>query len=193
MSRLKTIPLEEMDTEQRALFDVISEGRRAATHSGNFMNADGGLHGPFDPYLRAPELGMVAQRLGELIRYETSLADDIRELAILVCARHWRANFEWSVHEKTAIEAGLPQAVIENIMQETEPTEPEYRAVYRFIHTLNATTRVNDKDYQAVLELYQERGLTELIMLSGYYALVAQIVNVFDIPVPDGSLPPFRL
>ncbi len=191
MSRLKTIPLEKMDSEQRALFDAISSGRRAATHSSNFINADGGLHGPFDPYLRAPQLGMVAQRLGELIRYETSLPDDIRELAILICARHWRANFEWSVHETAAIEAGLPKAVIENIMQETEPTESEYRPVYRFIHTLNTATRVNDKDYQAVLKLYEERGLTELIMLNGYYTLVAQMLNVFDIPAPDDSEPVF--
>ena len=48
-----------------------------------------------------------AQKLGEFVRYETSLPPRLSELAILVVARYWTAQFEWTAHKAEALKAEL--------------------------------------------------------------------------------------
>ncbi len=53
------------------------------------------LRGPFVPLLRSPELADRVQKLGLYFRFETKLPKPLKELAILVTARHWGAQYEW--------------------------------------------------------------------------------------------------
>lgn len=191
MSRLGPIPPEAMDEAQRRVFDGITGGPRAKGDPAEFLNEEGALRGPFNAMLRAPELGDLIQRLGGSLRYESRIPGPLRELAILVVGRHFHANFEWYAHAKIARKEGLSDTVIDQIMAEVVPEDPDHATVYRFVYDLHTKKRVDDALYQDALTLLGERGVVELVFLAGYYATVSHILNAFEVGLPSGAELPF--
>jgi len=192
MSRLGPIAPEDMDDEQRVVFNGITGGdRQKGGDPSEFLNDQGALRGPFNAMLRSPELGDITQQMGACVRYRTIIPGQLRELAILVCGRHWRANYEWYAHAKVGRREGLSDEVIDGIMNEHEPSDPDQKTVYQFTYNLNKTGRIDDELYARALDLLTERGVFELTVLIGYYATVSNILNVFDVPIPDGEPLPF--
>ena len=63
-------------------------------------------------------------------------------------------------------------------------------AVYDFCHELHATKGVSDATYQRALGRFGERGIVDLIGISGYYTLVSMVLNVDRHPLPGGASPP---
>ena len=186
MSRLTPLSTAQMSEQQRVLFEEMIASRGAG-----IVNHDGSLQGPFDPMLRSPGLGDAIQNTGAKVRFESCLTGAQRELSILVCAQHWRANFEWWIHQKLALDEGVDEVTINSVYQGEEPKHEEYAIIYNFLNTLNKTGRVDSEQYTATLKLLGEEGTVELTMLSGYYALISQLLNVFEIPVPEGEDTPF--
>lgn len=189
--RLGPVPVETMTAAERKVFDGITGGARAQDDPGVFMDENGVLRGPFNAMLRSPEIGDLAQQLGAAIRYASVLPGALKEYAILVCGRHWRANYEWYAHAKLARKEGLPDAVIDGLLQGNAPDDPTLLAVYNFIEALQKKTRVDDATYQAAFDLLGERGVAELVFLTGYYALISHVLNAFDVPLPKGEPLPF--
>ena len=72
-----------------------------------FAGERGGMNGPFNVTLRSPEMGDLAQKLGAQLRFHSSLSNRLNEMAILMTARFWNAQYEWSSHHKNALAAGL--------------------------------------------------------------------------------------
>src|SRR5260221_2299071 len=90
MARIPLFPLETMSAAQRQVYDSIVNGPR------------GKLEGPLRAALHQPALADKWQALGAELRYRTSLAPRLSELAILITARHWGSQFEWYAHEPHA-------------------------------------------------------------------------------------------
>lgn len=180
MPRLEPLTPETMTEEQRRIAEEIAAGPR------------GGLRGPFQAWLRSPALADRGQRLGEFCRFNTTLPPRLSELAILVTARHWTAQYEWYAHARIAREAGVPEAAIEAIARrETPPLDDADQAlVYRFAAEYYATHRISDATYQAAVERLGEQGVVELVGIMGYYGLVAMTLNVFEMPLPEGEPEP---
>lgn len=192
--RFKLIPLEQLTPEQRTLFDAIKSGPRAKLQSSG-ASRPGPLGGPFNVWLRSPGIGDLVQKLGEEIRFRSSLAGKLNELAILVTARHWTSQYEWVAHHKLALEGGLNPAIAEDIAQGRRPSamDADETIVYEFSRELHQTQGVSDATYNAVLARFGERGVVDLISVNGYYSLVSMCLNVDRTPVPDGAplpLPP---
>ena len=83
------------------------------------------IQGPFHAWLYSPELADRAQQLGKFCRFSSSLPKRLSELAILVVARHWSAQFEWYAHAPMAISAGISVKVVEAIRTKEIPRENE--------------------------------------------------------------------
>src|ERR1700704_6615816 len=107
--RFKPLKPEEMTDEQRKVYQEIAGGPR------------GGVRGPFNPLLRSPELADRAQKMGEYIRFNTSLPPRLSELAILVTARYWSSQYEWHAHHPFALKGGLPAQVAADLAQGRKP------------------------------------------------------------------------
>jgi 4-carboxymuconolactone decarboxylase len=101
--RFPPLSLDEMTPEQRRVAEAIVAGPR------------GGLRGPFQAWLRSPELADRLQKVGEHIRFSSSVPRRLNELAILMTARAWDAQFEWWAHQRLALEAGLEKEVADEI------------------------------------------------------------------------------
>src|SRR5271156_4944896 len=109
MSRYREISPAEMTPAQKQVHDEIVAGKR------------GRFGGPFQLLIRAPEVCRHLSRLGEYLRWGSSLPPALSELAICLTARSIRANYEWHAHAPLAIEAGAPAAAMEAIRTGASP------------------------------------------------------------------------
>jgi 4-carboxymuconolactone decarboxylase len=114
----------------------------------------------------------------------------LNELAILLTARRWTAQFEWFAHRRMAVEAGLDPAIADAIAAgETPVLDDDAAAVYRFASQLLADGNVTDNAFDAVVARWGQRGAMDLIGAVGYYCLVSFVLNVDRYPLPAGEEP----
>lgn len=178
MARLAPLDLEQLTPEQQQVADEIVASR-------------GGLRGPFDPWLRSPGLADHAQKLGGYCRFGSVLPGALRELAILLTGKQWKAQFEFWAHARLAQQEGVPDEVIEAIRAGTKPSfasEAE-QVVYDFVTEYFRTHRVSDDTYERAHAALGERGVVDLVGTVGYYGLVSMTLNVFDVGLPEGEKP----
>jgi 4-carboxymuconolactone decarboxylase len=181
MPRYRDITPAEMTPAQRRVHDLIVSGRR------------GRFGGPFQLLIRAPEICEHTAKLGEHLRWETSLPDRLSELAIITTAQFWRAQYEWYAHAPLAEKAGVLAAAIEAIRRGDTPNfeQKDEALVYRICSELFKTRRLADATFNAAITTLGETGLTEVIAIIGYYTLIGNTLNVFQVAVPEGETPPF--
>ena len=125
------------------------------------------------------------------MRFKSSLPARLNELAILVVARHWTAQYEWYAHRGLAMEAGLAPHIADAIAERKRPAgmKDDEAAVYDFCHELHEKKSVSDAAYANALNLFGEQGVIDLIGASGYYTLVSMVLNVDRHPLPEGVAP----
>ncbi|MEY4730731.1 MAG: hypothetical protein RL020_1889 [Pseudomonadota bacterium] len=181
--RMPAIPLEQMSATQKKYAEAIIKGPRGA------------LYGPFVPLIRSPELMDRAQRVGEYLRYNSAIGTRLSELAILITARHWTQQVEWSIHAPIALAAGIKADHIDAIAQGRVPTgmSDEEESVYRFCSELHQTQKVSDENYQRAIKHFGEAGVMDMIGINGYYAFLAMVMNATRTPVPDGKPDPLPI
>ena len=180
--RFAPLTYKEMTPAQKKMFESLLSGERR------------GAGGPFNVLLRSPEMGDLAQQFGASMRFHSTIPQKLNELAIIITARHWTSNFEWYAHRRAAQQAGLSQAVIEAIAAGRRPAamQPDEEAVYDFCTELLTNKQVSDKTFKAVKDRFGERGVVDLIGVSGYYGLVSMLLNVDRYPLPDGVQPELK-
>ena len=103
MARLPELARENMTPDQQRVSDDIAGGPRGA------------VRGPFHALLYSPPLADAAQKLGQYVRYDCSIPQKLRELAILITAYHWKAQYEWFAHEGHARDAGEEQVGAQDV------------------------------------------------------------------------------
>jgi len=180
--RFAPLTYAEMTAPQKKMFENLISGERR------------GASGPFNVLLRSPEMGDLAQQFGASMRYHSSIPPKLNELAIIITARHWTSQYEWYAHRRAAQNAGLSQSIIDAVAAGTRPASmaADERAVYDFVSELLATKQVSDATFKAAKDTFGERGVVDLIGVSGYYQLVSMLLNVDRYPLPDGTKPELR-
>jgi 4-carboxymuconolactone decarboxylase len=180
--RFRDLQENELTPAQQTVYRSIAEGPR------------GGVRGPFNVLLRCPELADRAQKLGEYIRYGSTLDQRVMEFAIIIAARHWTSQYEWFAHCRLALQAGLEPRIAEELAQGKRPSgmKPDEAACYQFCTELHRDHNVSDETYKLALEQFGEAGLVDLMGASGYYTMVAMILNVGQKALPEGVEPPLK-
>lgn len=182
MARLPPLDPAALNGGQKALYDKIMSGPR------------GRVAGPLEAMVLCPAAGDPLQELGGRLRFDGVLPGQLRELAILVAARFWTAQFEWHAHARIAREEGLGDSVIAAIAEGAAPplASPEETVVYAFCRELHETRAVGDETFAEAVDVLGQEAVIELTVLTGYYTTVSMILNTFEVPVPDGATPPLR-
>ncbi len=182
MARLPPLDPAALSGGRKALYDRIVSGPR------------GRVAGPLEAMVLCPTVGDPLQQLGGRLRFEGVLPGKLRELAILVAARFWTAQFEWHAHARIARGEGLEEAVVAAIAEGAAPAlaTPEENAVYAFCRELHETRAIGAATYAEAVETLGQEAVIELTVLSGYYTTVSMLLNTFEIPLPEGVTPPLR-
>jgi 4-carboxymuconolactone decarboxylase len=174
MPRFVDLDSDAMTEAQRSIYDAIKAGPR------------GSVPAPFRILLQSPELCDRAQKLGAFARYETSLTKRLSELAILVTARAYDNAYEWHHHVPEALAAGVPEAEIRAIARRQKPafTDKDAEALYDFASEAQATRQVAQPVFDRATAALGTKGVVELLGILGYYALLALMMNAFEVPAP---------
>lgn len=181
-NRFKPLTLEELTPAQKTMIADLFSGDR------------GGAGGPFNVWLRSPEVGNLAQKVGAQLRFHSSLPNRLNEFAIIMTGRFWNAEYEWQAHKRLALAAGLNPAIVDAVANNKRPPnmQADEEAVYNFAHDLLETRKVSDAHFKAMVDKFGERGAVDLTSVMGYYCMVSMILNIDEYPLPEGAKPELK-
>jgi 4-carboxymuconolactone decarboxylase len=180
--RFKPLTYAEMTPAQKTMIDHLLAGERAS------------LGGPFNVFLRSPEMGDMAQQFGASMRFHAALPKPALETVIIVTARYWMAQFEWAAHKRAALQAGVSPAIVDAIAVGNRPVgmTPDVETAYNFIAELLKTRQVSDATFAAAKDRFGEKGVVDIIGLSGWYSMVSMALNVDRYPLANGAQPELK-
>jgi len=179
--RFRDLPKDGMTDAQKRVYDAIAGGPR------------GSVRGPFAVLLRSPELADRAQKLGEHLRFNSTLPPRLNEFAILINARFWGSKYEWYAHRPLALKGGLAESIADDVANGRRPAglKDDEALVFDFCSVLHRQHFVDDALFQRAVSTLGEQGVVDLIGVSGYYTLVSMVLNVAEVPLPAGVALPW--
>lgn len=169
--RYAEIPYDQMTPEQQ-------EGYRAVTES------RGRLPGPTKIWVHNPKLAKAASPLGAHFRTGYSLSEREREIAVCIINSKWHSAYPTAAHERAGKEAGLPAATVEALLEGLPASfsDPREQVVYEIATTLSQARWVPKGLYDRAVELLGHVGITDVIVLMGYYTAVSLTLAFYDVP-----------
>lgn len=152
----------------------------------------GGVKGPFIPLLRSPELMDRLQKVGEYLRFRSSLEPRISEFVMCVVARQWTQEFEWAVHVPLALKAGVKPETVQSLADGRRPVgmAKDQAIAYDFCMELERNHGVSDPTYRETVDQFGEAGVVDLLGLVGYFTTVSMVMNVAHTPAPKAGVTP---
>jgi 4-carboxymuconolactone decarboxylase len=182
IARFAPLRAEELNPAQKAWADMIAAPPRNAKFTGP----------PYRAYIRNPDLAPRLSALSDYLRWNTSLPPRLSELAILITARQWTAQFEWFAHYPLALKGGLDPAVAGDIAVGKRPDnmKDDEAALYDLVMALYRDKKVTDSVYKAALDKFGERGIMDIIGIIGYYDIASMTLITMQATAPNDSVPP---
>jgi 4-carboxymuconolactone decarboxylase len=182
--RFLPLKAEEMTAAQKTFADTLTAPPRNGSH----------LNPPFRAYIRSPELAERLIALADYVRYRTSLPPRLSEMAILITARPWTAQYEWYAHYPQAMKGGLDPAVAASIAAGTRPEgmKNDEAALYDLATSLYRDHAVSDAVYKAAYAAFGERGIMDMIGIIGFYDITSMTLITMQAGVPDGKPLPLK-
>lgn len=182
-ARFPVLTPEEMNPRQKEVAAAIAGGPR------------GSIRGPFLALIHNPELADCVQRLGEHLRYGNTLGAAQIELIVLTVARHWSCQYEWFAHERIArTTTDLADGIIKELALGQTPTN--MTAEENTLHLLAKESLANGAPSDAIFEqaakFFGRAGVLDALALTGYYSMIAMILNTAKIPLPDNTPAPLQ-
>lgn len=172
-SRIKDIPENELTPEQAQVFKDLVAGR-------------GRLLTPYRVWIHSPRIAAALETTGTYINKKGSLSEREVELLICIIANHWKGEYVWTVHTRTAVKLGFPQSVFDAIRNAEDPAleNERERAVYDLAKSAMQPGAGPDEVFQRAERLLGRNGIAEVLATLGYYSSVAMAVKLHRVPVP---------
>lgn len=165
--RLPTIPPAQYDDAQKKAAEDFLATRKVP------------VFGPFEPMMHSPQVMTLARSMGDYLRYNSAIGNTLSELAILVTAREWSQDYEWSVHYPIALKAGISKETADAIGDGRRPSAltPDEDIVYNFAIELLRNKRVSDATFARADQRFGKKGVVDLTGICGYYTFLAMQLN----------------
>jgi len=177
--RMPPIPADKLTDAQKKAIEEFKAARSVD------------ISGPFVPLLRSPEVLSRARALSDYLRYRSVLPPRLSEFVILMTARQWTQNYEWTAHAPLALKGGLSADTIKAIAEGRRPARmaEDEDILYTFCDELARKHAVSDATYARAVGKFGEQGVIDTIGLTGYYTMIAMVLNTARTPLPAGAQP----
>ena len=177
--RMPPIPAQKQTEAQRKAVEEFKAARSAD------------ISGPFIPLLRSPEVMSRARAMGDYLRFKSTLPPRLSEFVILLTARRWTQQYEWNAHAALAAQGGLSADIIKAVAEGRRPEKmaADEEVVYTFCDELQRNQSVSDATYARAVAALGEQGVIDTVGITGYYTLLAMVLNTARTPLPDGAKP----
>lgn len=150
----------------------------------------GNVRGPFSMLLHSPKLAERVLPLVTFFRDQSVVEGKLRSLAILTAVREREAAYVWAAQVGAARRAGVREAAIDVIRAKDDPATlaVEEREIVTYTRQLMRDNRVDQPAFDALKNRYGVQWLVELTAAANYFALLAGVVNAFEVAAPpDGD------
>lgn len=166
--RLPTIPPAQYSAEQKQAAADFKEARKVP------------VFGPFEPLMYSPAVMSNARAMGDYLRYKSAIGNTLSELAILLTAREWTQDYEWSVHYPIALKAGIRPEVADAIADGRLPTglSSDEEIVYDYAMELLKSKQVSAATFARAKARFGAKGIIDMTGIVGYYTFLAMQLNV---------------
>jgi 4-carboxymuconolactone decarboxylase len=172
--RLPTIPPAQYSAEQKQVAAEFEAARKVA------------VFGPFEPLMHSPQVMSQARAMGDYLRYKSAIGNTLSELAILVTAREWTQDYEWSVHAPIALKAGIRPEIIEAIAEGRRPggMNADEETVYDYAIELIKNKQVSNAAFDKAKARFGAKGVVDMTGIVGYYTFLAMQLNAAQYSAP---------
>ena len=180
--RLPPIPSDRLTDAQKKAMQEFTAARKAE------------VSGPFWPLLRSPEVMNRARAMGDYLRFTSVLPPRLSEFAIIITARQWTQNYEWDAHAPLAQQGGLKPSIVAAVADGRRPEgmADDEDTLYTFCDELHRLQSISDATYARAVKTFGEQGVIDILGISGYYTMLAMVLNTARTPVPAGHTPALR-
>jgi len=177
--RMPPIPADKLTPAQKKAVEEFKAARSAE------------ISGPFVPLLRSPEVMNRARAMGDYLRFKSSLPPRLSEFVILMTARRWTQQYEWNAHRPLALKGGLSADVVNAIADARRPDRmaDDEAAVYALWDEVQRNQSVSDPTYARAVAKLGEQGVIDVLGITGYYTMLAMVMNTARTPLADGVKP----
>lgn len=143
--------------------------------------------------LNHPDLTEHVSYLGGFLRFHGILPDNIREFAILSVARIMNTPYEWVHHIEFARKTNLSDAIITKIKKNELQTisEEPYHSILEAVQLVLVHRSIPKNLQEKLVELLTIQGIIELVVLIGFYAMIAGVIGAFDVPLAEKEKSPW--
>jgi 4-carboxymuconolactone decarboxylase len=178
--RFPQATMEQLSSEQQAVAAEV------------LKQSSAGLGGPYGMLIKSPELLKRYLLMTDYLRQKTSLPRRLNEMAILLEARLWDAQYEWWAHEPLARKAGLPEAIISDIREGKRPAsmQPDEAIVYDVVTELLNKRQLSDDTFGKARQILGEQQVVDLVAVAGFYVMVSTVIIAGRIAIPNGGPAP---
>jgi 4-carboxymuconolactone decarboxylase len=178
--RMPPIPADKLTDAQKKAIDEFKAARSVD------------ISGPFVPLLRSPEVMSRARAMGDYLRFKSSLPPRLSEFVILMTARRWTQQYEWHAHQPLALQGGLRADIVKAIADGRRPDAmaEDEEVVYTVWEEVQRNQSVSDATYARAVGKIGEQGVIDVLGITGYYTMLAMVMNTARTPLPDGIKPP---
>jgi alkylhydroperoxidase family enzyme len=123
----------------------------------------------------------------------TSLSGRGREIAILIAAGARRSDYEWNAHERIGHTAGLTEAETDAIFhgRDAASFSRDEQMIATVVRELAAGGSLDDELFAQAEEVLGTTQVADLVILVGYYSMLASLLAVWRVPLKPDYTPRF--
>ena len=185
--RLPAILPADLTPEQKPLYEDMKAGISSNFNAFKTVRDDGALIGPWNPWLHEPVIGKAIWELTKAMTAQASLADPVRQVAILVVGAHFNAAYEMYAHIAVAERESMSKQRLATLVSGVKPVDLDAQesVAYDVAYALVNGGVLPEPAYALAVETFGQHGANELIYLVGLYCMVSTTLNGFNVPVPE--------
>ena len=179
MTRVPYVNRDDMDAEGQKIYDQIRQDRNSA---------EVGLQ--FRAMLNNPKAAGYLTSMGATLRFDSSMPDGLKELAIISVGREFDSDIEWTGHAVLAARAGISDESIESVRtgNTSAVLTGQEAMVSKFVIELIREKEVSDATFAAIQGAFGDRGAVDLTMTVAYYSALAMIQIALRLEMEPGRV-----
>jgi 4-carboxymuconolactone decarboxylase len=180
LSRMPPVKRSDMDAQGQAIYDKVAGANRTTP-----------MLGPGGVSLHMPKVAQAMDILNQYLRYDSVIGRRYIEVAILVAAREFDQQYEWTFHEKAALTEGAPQLTVDAIKfnRPVAALDAKDALVIRYGREILRDHHLSAATWAEAEARFTRQGALEIAAIMGDYALAAVLLHAVDQRLPADVQP----
>ena len=185
--RLPLIAPADLTPQQKPLYDDMRKGISSNFNDFKAVREDGALMGPWNPWLHEPGIGKAIWDLTLAMTANATLADNVRQIVILVVGARFDAAYEMYAHIAVAEREGMHPERLATLVADLKPNDlaADESVAFDVAFKLVRGGVLPEPLYRLAIDTFGQHGTNEMIYLVGLYSMVSTTLNGFNVPVPE--------